>query len=156
MVEIEVQCAALLRQLRRKKGLTLRECEITSEGRFKAVVMGSYERGTRAISLSRLQELADFYRVPIQYFFGSDQKAWTAQSKAYIFDLRKLKSSTHLDASFERVAALLNHFVQQRGDWNGEILSIRNTDAAILEVFTNDKEITQKLDFYGLSIERKI
>ena len=155
MVEIEEQCAALLRQLRRKKGLTLRECEIASEGRFKAVVMGSYERGTRAISLSRLQELADFYHVPIQYFFGSDQQTSTKQDKAYTFDLRKLKISTHLDLSFERIAALLNHFIQQRGDWNGEVLSIRTSDGAILEAFTNDKEIIHKLDFYGLSLEPK-
>jgi transcriptional regulator with XRE-family HTH domain len=74
MIEIEARCAQLLRQLRKTRGMTLRDCEEESGGRFKAVVMGSYERGTRAISLQRLQEIADFYQVPIQYFFADPQK----------------------------------------------------------------------------------
>lgn len=92
MIEVEERCALLIRELRKKKGLTLKECEELSRGRFKAVVMGSYERGTRAISLERLQEIADFYEVPIQYFFGSDTSKII--ERIFTFDLRRMKNSS--------------------------------------------------------------
>jgi transcriptional regulator with XRE-family HTH domain len=41
-----------------------------SNGKYKSVVVGSYERGTRAISVNRLIELAELYEVPITEFFG--------------------------------------------------------------------------------------
>jgi hypothetical protein len=50
--EIEQRCAHKLRELRRSKGLTLQDCELISNGALKAVVLGSYERGHRAISLA--------------------------------------------------------------------------------------------------------
>ena len=56
--EIEELCAQRLRDLRRSRGLTLDQCESMSGGVIKAVVLGSYERGTRAISLARLTQLA--------------------------------------------------------------------------------------------------
>ena len=34
-------------------------------GRWKAVVVGSYERGDRAVTVQRLAELAEFYGVPV-------------------------------------------------------------------------------------------
>jgi transcriptional regulator with XRE-family HTH domain len=147
MIEIEERCALLIRELRKKKGLTLKECEELSQGRFKAVVMGSYERGTRAISLERLQEIADFYEVPIQYFFAAD----TSQplDRKFTFDLRRMKNSSYTEEGFDRVKALLSHFIAMRGDWNGEILSIRHGDGEILTAVSSDKEIVAKLDFHG-------
>ncbi len=147
MIEIEEQCASLIRELRKRKGLTLKECEELSQGRFKAVVMGSYERGTRAISLERLQEIADFYQVPIQYFFGSE----TSQplERIFTFDLRKMKNSSYREESLDRVKALLSHFITMRGDWNGEVLSIRQADGNILTAISSDKDIVAKLDFHG-------
>lgn len=147
MIEIEQHCALLIRELRRKKRLTLKECEERSQGRFKAVVMGSYERGTRAISLERLQEIADFYEVPIQYFFGSDSSK--VVERIFTFDLRRMKNSGYTEEGFERVKALLSHFITMRGDWNGEVLSIRQGDGNILTAVSNDKEIVAKLDFHG-------
>ncbi len=147
MLEIEERCASLIRELRKKRGLTLKECEELSQGRFKAVVMGSYERGTRAISLERLQEIADFYEVPIQYFFGSDSSK--VVERIFTFDLRRMKNSGYTEEGFERVKALLSHFITMRGDWNGEVLSIRQGDGNILTAVSNDKEIVAKLDFHG-------
>lgn len=147
MLEIEERCASLIRELRKKRGLTLKECEELSQGRFKAVVMGSYERGTRAISLERLQEIADFYVVPIQYFFGSDSSK--VVERIFTFDLRRMKNSGYTEEGFERVKALLSHFITMRGDWNGEVLSIRQGDGNILTAVSNDKEIVAKLDFHG-------
>jgi len=150
MIEIEQHCALLIRELRRKKGLTLKECEERSRGRFKAVVMGSYERGARAISLERLQEIADFYEVPIQYFFNS--KNGESTTRNFTFDLRKMKSYSYTEEGFERVKKLISHFISKRGDWNGEIFSIRQGDGDMLTAVSGDREIIAKLEFHGYLI----
>lgn len=152
MVEIEKRCAQLLRELRKKRGLTLRECEEASNGRFKAVVVGSYERGTRAISIERLQELADFYQVPIQYFFEVGQKSVKSEISRYLFDLRKLEQSRTFDKSLERTAQVLLYFTRLRGDWNGEVLSIRSSDGDLLPLMTEDSHIVTKLLHYKIAI----
>jgi transcriptional regulator with XRE-family HTH domain len=48
----------VLRQARRSCGLTIRDLDGVSGGRFKASAVGSYERGERDISVRRLCELA--------------------------------------------------------------------------------------------------
>src|SRR6476661_444841 len=52
-----------MRAFRAKQGLTLIDVEKMSNGRWKAVVVGSYERGDRAITAARLLELAEFYGI---------------------------------------------------------------------------------------------
>ena len=52
-----------LRRVRIDKGLSLQDVERRSEGEWKAAVVGSYERGDRNISATRLLELAEFYGV---------------------------------------------------------------------------------------------
>src|SRR5205809_8071589 len=56
---------ARLRAIRTQQGLSLHGVEEKSRGRWKAVVVGSYERGDRAVTVQRLAELAEFYGVPI-------------------------------------------------------------------------------------------
>ena len=50
--------------MRNQQGLSLQGVEAKSAGRWKAVVVGSYERGDRAVTVQRLAELAEFYGVP--------------------------------------------------------------------------------------------
>lgn len=147
MADIEVRCAQSLRELRKRKGLTLRECEALSEGKFKSVVLGSYERGTRAISLERLQELADFYEVPIEYFFSPSAREKDAPGRI-IFDLRKIKQSQYHEEGIERIKAFLSHIARVRSDWNGEYLTIRRGDGELLNLLSNDEEILEKLQFH--------
>jgi transcriptional regulator with XRE-family HTH domain len=59
-----------LRKVRKSKGLTLHQVETMSNGKYKSVVVGSYERGSRSISVNRLIELAELYDVSITEFFG--------------------------------------------------------------------------------------
>src|SRR4051812_24540925 len=56
---------ARLRAIRTQQHLSLHGVERKSAGKWKAVVVGSYERGDRAISVQRLAELAEFYGVPV-------------------------------------------------------------------------------------------
>ena len=46
-----------LRAIRQQQGLSLHAVEEKSGGRWKAVVVGSYERGDRAITVAKLAEL---------------------------------------------------------------------------------------------------
>jgi transcriptional regulator with XRE-family HTH domain len=67
-----------LRKVRKSKGFTLKEVEALSNGLHKAVVIGSYERGSRSISVDKLITLSEFYEVPVSEFFGgsnTDKKA---------------------------------------------------------------------------------
>ena len=56
---------ARLRDVRQREGLSLQRVEQRSGGRWKAVVVGSYERGDRAVTVQKLAELARFYGVPM-------------------------------------------------------------------------------------------
>jgi transcriptional regulator with XRE-family HTH domain len=135
---IEDHCAAKLRTLRRSKGLTLEECEEVSQGRFKAVVLGSYERGTRAISLSKLSQLADFYDVPINYFFSSKPDSLEGR---WVFDLRRLRERNDGAFPLNFIASSLARIAELRADWAGEFLSIRASDRASFEIiFGKERE----------------
>lgn len=155
MIEIEAHCAQLLRQLRKTRGMTLSQCEVESGGRFKAVVMGSYERGTRAISLQRLQEIADFYHVPIQYFFSDSSPSSTDLNEKVTFDLRKIRLASAFDPSVEKIAKMLSTFISKRSDWNGELLTIRRSDNELLEVVSDDAHIVAKLKLHQIFFKKE-
>lgn len=128
---IEDYCANKLKTLRRNKGLTLEECEIESGGKFKAVVLGSYERGTRAISLAKLSQLAAFYEVPISYFFSSKNLTY---EERWVFDLRRLKEGNDGGFPLNFIAHSLAHIANLRSDWEGEVLSVRESDRKSFEI----------------------
>lgn len=130
---LEERCAQRLRELRRKKGVTLHEFEALSNGAVKAVVLGSYERGTRAISLARLEQLAEIYEVSIEYFLrGESFKAMTQSEATLIFDLRRIRRLESISNSIAPVKRYLNTIAQRRSDWNGEVLSLRQGDSQLL------------------------
>ena len=150
-VEIEKRCAQLLRELRRKKGLTLQECEENTHGELKAVVLGSYERGHRAISLARLQQLADFYEVPIEYFFTVAPLAINAENGRFVFDLRRIRTKTELNPNLDNVKRYLASIAARRRDWNGEVISLRSSDSEVLSLINEVtiNELSQELRLAG-------
>ena len=134
---IEIRCAGLLRDLRRKRGLTLDDFEKLSMGKVKAVVLGSYERGTRAISLARLEQLCKIYEVPIQYFFTEATISDAQKNERLIFDVRQVNRLQDLAEPLLNVRKYLSLIVQKRSDWNGEIISIRKSDNEHLTLISN-------------------
>src|SRR5664280_2104486 len=50
-----------LRAVRQQRGWTLRQVEEQSAGRWTVQAVGSYERAHRAVTVTRLAELAEFY-----------------------------------------------------------------------------------------------
>jgi transcriptional regulator with XRE-family HTH domain len=112
-----------LRAIRTQQGLSLHGVELKSQGRWKAVVVGSYERGDRAVTVQRLSELCDFYGVPVNELLP-DSSAANAVGPAsrIIIDLEQL-SSVPADqaAPLARYAATIQ---SQRGDYNGRVRAV--------------------------------
>ncbi|MFM6841580.1 MAG: helix-turn-helix domain-containing protein [Candidatus Planktophila sp.] len=148
---IEERCAHLLKELRRKKGYTLEEFEAFSGGTVKAVVLGSYERGTRAISLARLEQLAGLYDVPIEYFFVDREVEADMSKGRYVFDLRRIRVLENLDETLEPIKKFLAAVAHKRSDWNGEVMSLRRTDAETLALLSDlhINELNQTLRLSG-------
>lgn len=122
--------ATRLRAIRKSRGWTLHDIESRTGGSIKAVVMGSYERGTRAISLARALELANLFAIPISDLLS--EPSFRSEDNPHFkrFDQRRIKKLLS-DNDEERLVKLNNFLVaiaQRRGDWNGEILSLRSSD----------------------------
>jgi transcriptional regulator with XRE-family HTH domain len=123
-----------LRAIRTQQGLSLQGVEQKSRGRWKAVVVGSYERGDRAVTVQRLAELADFYGVPVSALLpdAAPAAAQSAPPPKLVLDLERLHS-----VGEERAGPLLRYVATiqgQRGDYNGKVLSVRADDLRSLGV----------------------
>lgn len=119
--------AIALRRIRRAQGLTLKQVEIKSRGEFKAVVVGSYERGSRSLSLQRAIRLCQIYGVPLHALSGeTDSRDETEFPQIDLESLRAFPAENDLFALTLRKIA--DQVLLKRGDWNGQILTIRNED----------------------------
>lgn len=139
--------------------------EIKSRGRWKSVVVGSYERGTRSLSVARAAELCDFYGVPLRLLFLDDSSSEAKSSlnssirihEPWRIDLRKLRE---IHITPDEFAVVIFKFLQQisikRDDWNGEVLTIRSYDLETLSLLTQrDIDAVEKaFNFRGLLIQR--
>lgn len=142
---------AKLRSIRQQQGLSLQGVETKSQGRWKAVVIGSYERGDRAMTVSRLAELADFYGVPvIELLPDAAARTVVDQPTRLVLDLEALSELTDEDAGpLARYAASIQ---AQRGDYNGKVLSIRHEDLRALAVIYDlgPRALADKLIDWGV------
>jgi transcriptional regulator with XRE-family HTH domain len=75
---------ARLRVVRHQIGMSLQAVEASSNHEFKASVLGAYERGERAISVSRLQRLARLYSVSVDQLLPqeTDTTRWWMGDRA--------------------------------------------------------------------------
>jgi transcriptional regulator with XRE-family HTH domain len=140
-----------LRAIRTQQGLSLHGVEEKSRGRWKAVVVGSYERGDRAVTVQRLAELAAFYGVPVNELLPEGAAVPATEPAArLVIDLEQL-SSVPADkaAPLARYAATIQ---SQRGDYNGRILSIRQEDMRSLAVIydASPSALTEQLIDWGV------
>jgi transcriptional regulator with XRE-family HTH domain len=142
---------ARLRGIRTQQGLSLHGVEEKSEGRWKAVVVGSYERGDRAVTVQRLAELADFYGVPVQELLpGGTPNGAAEPPPRLVLDLERLGQVPSDKAGpLQRYAATIQ---SQRGDYNGKVLSIRQDDLRTLAVIYDQSPsvLTEQLISWGV------
>jgi transcriptional regulator with XRE-family HTH domain len=122
-----------LREIRTRLQLSLQDVERTSQGRWKAAVVGSYERGDRNISASRLCELADFYGVPASEVLPEEAASTHRERRggAVVLDLETLRL---VAGQFPGVVRYVESIQVQRGDFNRALLSVRAEDIRSLAV----------------------
>jgi transcriptional regulator with XRE-family HTH domain len=140
-----------LRSIRSQQGLSLHGVEEKSEGRWKAVVVGSYERGDRAVTVAKLAELADFYGVPVAELLPDARATRRGQpAPKLIIDLQRLSElPAHQVGPLARYASAIQ---SQRGDYNGKVLTIRAEDLRSLAVIydMSPESLTEQLVGWGV------
>ena len=132
MTDHQQRLGARLRSIRRQQGLTLHDVEERSAGEWKAVVVGSYERGDRAISVAKLARLADFYNVPLHDVLPTDDTDAAApvdpdSLPRVCLDLTQL-SPDEGPPVLTAMARYARRIQVERGDYNGRVLTIRRDD----------------------------
>ncbi|MEM7094686.1 MAG: transcriptional regulator [Actinomycetota bacterium] len=149
-----------LRGIRRQKRMSLLDVEAASGKEFKASVLGAYERGERAISVPRLQRLAELYSVPVAQLLpemereddGDDMPVSVPFARQTMtIDLEKLRLLEGSEA--ELVNRYLRGIQVQRQDFNGKVLTVRSDDLRALACMlgvASDQAIDQ-LERLGLA-----
>jgi len=131
-----------LRQIRKQQNLTLKQVEIRSRGKWKAVVIGSYERGTRSLSISKAKSLCEFYGVPLSALFQIEGIQQVPPTEGALrIDLRNLRSkNSQNDPLIGQLHNLLSFIARRRDDWNGEIMTIRLQDNEVLGLLVQKEQ----------------
>lgn len=120
---------ARLRRIRQQQELSLADVESLSEGAWKAVVVGAYERGDRAVTVTRLAGLAAFYGVPLGELLPGARRE-RGEGRGILLDLTSLTAEAPEPVA--TVARFAEEVSRTRGDHNGRLLSIRGTDVTTL------------------------
>lgn len=132
-----------IRKLRKDRGWSLVDVEHKSRGKFKAVVLGSYERGDRALSVKRAIDLATLYSVPLHYLLAEPKIELSERRKALVLDLRRVRTGSGDDEKNRLLIQFISWISSQRNDWNGEVMSLREGDLALLGLllFSTEKDV---------------
>jgi transcriptional regulator with XRE-family HTH domain len=139
-----------LRIIRKSQKMSLQEVEKKSLGHWKAVVIGSYERADRALSVGKLAELLHFYQVPISSCFTMPSTG-KAEIRELILDLHKIRTLGEEVAPIHRYISAIT---SKREDWNGQILSLRKSDLETLAILfeTSESALFDQLNKWGVLI----
>ena len=147
-MEYSVRVGERLRAIRLQRGMSLQDVHRSTEGEFKAAVLGAYERGERSLSLPRLKRLAGYYEVPVSQLLPTEDTYELTPSLegGVSIDLRRI------DALDSKTSAVIDRFLQriqvQRQDFNGRVLTIRASDVAMLAMMLDvaDVDLVGKLE----------
>jgi transcriptional regulator with XRE-family HTH domain len=143
-----------LRSIRLQKNMSLQDVQQSSGDKWKAAVVGAYERGDRNVTVSKLSELADFYGVPVSEIIPDDGSAVAPGSpenrRRVVIDLEGLSKVPEQDRDY--ISRFATAIQVQRGDFNGRVLTIREDDLMALAMIyqTTSDELSRRLDEWGL------
>lgn len=149
-----------IRMLRIERGWSLADVERLSRGSLKAVVLGSYERGDRSLSLARAIDIAGIFSVPLHHLLAAPEKIAPVLTRTEIMvDLRRTRTLAEdplalADPILKTFSTFLAWIATRRCDWNGEIMSLRNGDLSTLSIMTlmNEKAVLHWLKEKGLLV----
>ena len=136
------EIAAAMKLVRRGKGMTLRDVETKSGGVWKAVVIGSYERCDRALSIKKAINLANFYQVPLNELLGLGSQSKMPSREKITLDIRATSNSDSQENDIKSLRNFATLICAKRQDWNGEVLSIRTSDLTTIGLLLNMDETT--------------
>jgi transcriptional regulator with XRE-family HTH domain len=142
-----------LRRIRIQKGMSLQDVQQASEGRWKAAVVGAYERGDRNVTIARLSELAGFYAVPMSEILPDDGMGTRTTGdtrRRVVLNLESLERVPEPDR--DPLSRFTTAIQMQRGDYNGRVLTIREDDLMALALLyqTTADELSRRLGEWGL------
>jgi transcriptional regulator with XRE-family HTH domain len=127
-----------LRRVRHQQGLSLADVEQRSGGEWKAVVVGAYERGDRAVTVTRLAGLAAFYGVPLPELLPSPRPEGAGEAPdRLVLDLTQLEADG--TAGLTAVVRFAERIQRLRGDRNGRVLTIRGADVQTIALAVGEE-----------------
>ena len=121
-----------IRLIRESRHLTLTQAAKLSKGQITAIALGSYERGDRSVSARKLITIANLYEVPISELFEAPRNFMPDERIS--IDLRRILTTSNPVA--QKITEVLRNIARMRGDWNGEVMSLRAQDINSFQVFT--------------------
>ena len=155
-----IEIGRRMRAARKNRGWTI--AEMAAIGKIKAVVIGSYERGSRNMPISRLGEVARILGVDVAYLLGQPQAQSLGRQDAALvltLDLRAISRPSFTNSSrLELLVTYCAGIVKKRSDWNGEVLSVRASDllnlsfamgieqAALLQWLTDENYLLKEIN----------
>ncbi len=147
------ELGARLRRLRTQQGLSLAQVEERSNGRWKAVVVGAYERGDRAVTIERLAVLAEFYGVPLAHLLPDRTAAVPRRDTTELaLDVPTLRDHGLTDDAIGAVSRFAERIRLLRGDHAGRVLTLRAADLRTLALAsgTDLDELHEQLTERGI------
>jgi transcriptional regulator with XRE-family HTH domain len=139
-----------LRAIRMQQHLSLHGVERKSGGKWKAVVVGSYERGDRAVSVQRLADLADFYGVPVSDLLPPEESSYASATggsplSRIVLNLDKVQDLT--DGHADILRRFTSSIQRQRGDAGNRTMPVRHEDLRTLALMydTTIDALTERL-----------
>jgi transcriptional regulator with XRE-family HTH domain len=139
-----------LRAIRMQQHLSLHGVERKSGGKWKAVVVGSYERGDRAVSVQRLADLADFYGVPVSDLLPPEDSNYASGGGStplsrIVLNLDKVRDLT--DGHADILRRFTASIQRQRGEGGPRTMPVRHEDLRTLALMydTTIEALTERL-----------
>jgi transcriptional regulator with XRE-family HTH domain len=143
-----------LRAIRTQKGMSLQDVQQASRGRWKAAVVGAYERGDRNVTVARLRELTNFYGVPMSEVMPEDGPASgiPESRRRVVLDLERIEAVPEPER--DPLTRFTNSIQLQRRDFNGRILTIREDDILSLALLydTTPEDVEERLEAWELIV----
>ena len=112
-----------LRLVRQQRQLTLEDVDTQSNREFKDSALSAYERGDRIISVLRLQRLAAFYNVPVDYLLPA------AVESEDVIDLAMLESNPSMSTRERAAVELVRETIRLRTVAESMLEEVRRANA---------------------------